>query len=140
MKKKVLLMVAAILVLASCSKYEEGPALSLRSKTSRLCGSWKLSELYVNGALQENTANTRWEIQKDGNCSRISTDPYTQSDYTTSGTWALNEDKTQLDFQWYIIPLDTTMSESWTILKLKEKALWLEIVSYGSVSECRFVQ
>jgi hypothetical protein len=36
-------------VMTSCSKYEEGPSLSLRSKKARLAGEWSVSNVTLNG-------------------------------------------------------------------------------------------
>ena len=38
-----------LLTLASCSKYEEGPGISLRSKKSRLVGDWEMTSITTNG-------------------------------------------------------------------------------------------
>jgi len=47
MKKLSILFAAfAVVFLASCGKYEEGPGFSLRSKTSRLAGTWTLTEAF----------------------------------------------------------------------------------------------
>ena len=43
------LAIALVLFLASCSKYEEGPGISLRSKKSRLVGDWKMTSITTNG-------------------------------------------------------------------------------------------
>jgi len=37
------------LVLPSCGKYEEGPSISLRSKTSRIVNEWVVEKYYENG-------------------------------------------------------------------------------------------
>jgi uncharacterized lipoprotein YehR (DUF1307 family) len=47
MKKLSILFAAfAVVMLASCGKYEDGPGFSLRSKTSRLAGTWTLTEVF----------------------------------------------------------------------------------------------
>ena len=47
MKKLSILFAAfAVVLLASCGKYEDGPGFSLRSKTSRLAGSWTVTEAF----------------------------------------------------------------------------------------------
>lgn len=45
-----ILAISAILF-SSCGKYEDGPALSLRTKKARLKGTWDLSELRNDGTL-----------------------------------------------------------------------------------------
>jgi hypothetical protein len=54
---------------ASCGKYEEGPAFSLRTKTARLAGEWTIEKLTVDG--EDLTAFaaafiTNTEFTKDG--------------------------------------------------------------------------
>ncbi len=52
MKKIILLLSVVILsmiALNSCSKYEEGPAFSLRTKMSRITGTWVIDEITENG-------------------------------------------------------------------------------------------
>ena len=58
-----LLAAAAITVLnfQSCSKYEDGPAFSLRTKKSRLVGDWELVK--INGQSPEaymNSSSGSW--------------------------------------------------------------------------------
>ena len=49
--KKHLITLAALLFLCApaCKKYDEGPALSLRSKKSRIANKWKVDKLFKNG-------------------------------------------------------------------------------------------
>ncbi len=42
-------IVAIILTLSSCGKYEEGPWFSLRTKKARLTGEWKVASVEING-------------------------------------------------------------------------------------------
>jgi hypothetical protein len=48
----VLVMLVSSMAFQSCSKYEEGPAFSLRSKKSRLVNTWKIDKIYNNGTEQ----------------------------------------------------------------------------------------
>ena len=45
----VLVMLVSSLTFQSCSKYEEGPSISLRSKKARLVNKWKIDKMYKNG-------------------------------------------------------------------------------------------
>lgn len=49
MKKKILYLLILILFFAAC-KYEDGPAISLRSKTNRLLKEWKIEKMIVDGS------------------------------------------------------------------------------------------
>ena len=45
---KNLLFILFAILLCSCKKYKEGPAISLRTKTNRITGTWKIEKLYIN--------------------------------------------------------------------------------------------
>jgi hypothetical protein len=42
-------LILATILLVACKKYEEGPTLSLRSKTARVAGNWTLESYTVDG-------------------------------------------------------------------------------------------
>ncbi len=44
-----LVAAVALLFVASCSKFEDGPAISLRSKENRLIGNWRLTKWTEKG-------------------------------------------------------------------------------------------
>ncbi len=110
------------LVFASCSKYEEGPAISLRSKKERVVNTWNADKFVTE---QGNDATDFGEItltfEENG-------------DYTTEinafgrtnqsgGTWEFRNDKEDLA----IIPEDPTEEEDvFTIILLKEDEMKLE--------------
>lgn len=60
---KILFVTIAIqsLIVSSCSKYEDGPKLSLRTKKSRLVGEWDL--LRIDG--QDVSDSVEFEFKKD---------------------------------------------------------------------------
>jgi len=48
MKKLFNLLIFFAVFFSACNKFEEGPAISLRSKLSRIEGTWKVEKFYVN--------------------------------------------------------------------------------------------
>ncbi len=63
--KNFLLLVAAVVVLfnfSSCKKYPDGPSFSLRSKTDRLTGTWKI----VDGDNYNNDVDITFTFKKNG--------------------------------------------------------------------------
>lgn len=133
------LIVIGLLSIAiqSCKKYPEGPALSLRSKEARLTGKWKLDKIYENGI--EYSAffilfggTFEWEIEKGGKYHiHLGTDD-------ENGTWKLSGDKEELIF---LGESSGAQEERFTILKLKNKELWLKSTdSNGDVTEIRLKQ
>lgn len=66
MKKTAIYLVLILLVLTGCKKYEEGPAISLRSKEARLCQEWKLDKYLVNGEDFNYFEEQNWTFDKNG--------------------------------------------------------------------------
>ena len=127
-----LLAAAAVTVLnfQSCSKYEDGPAFSLRSKNSRLVGEWEVVKIdgqTVSRYFEETfasllgssysfdvNANITWEFEDDGDISNevSGTVEFTYSYYgnnytystplnsTDSGSWEWKDNKESLDIEW----------------------------------------
>lgn len=122
--KKTNLLLLSIFILSflfvGCSKYEEGPAVSLLSKTTRICGTWKVTKRQLNGAdvtLSTEELSARVEYEKNQTFTVIST---TWGTY--SGTWKFSSDKTKLIIQ---VDGQTNETES-TIVRLTNSELILE--------------
>jgi len=49
MMRYALVVAGALFFMASCSKFEDGPAISFRSKENRLTGKWKLTKWTEKG-------------------------------------------------------------------------------------------
>lgn len=117
-----LIALAAVTVsTTSCNKYEDGPAFSLLTKKSRLCGEWVIDKYFYNDVDQTTNynslvgANYVLEIEKDGNYR-------TEGSFTDNGTWELGEDKDDVRMK----SNQANSSEvSYRILRLKSKELWL---------------
>lgn len=128
MKKLSILFAAfAVLFLASCGKYEDGPGFSLRSKTSRLAGTWTVTEVFqgstdITGEIT-NGGTIEVTFEKDGAYS------YTYdfvvfgipTNGTVTGTWAFSDDKTAIE-----VSNGGSQVESSKILRLTNSELWLE--------------
>ncbi|HEX4887812.1 MAG TPA: lipocalin family protein [Luteibaculaceae bacterium] len=126
MKTKAFLpcLVLFTLFVAGCSKYEEGPAFSLRSKTARLANEWKVEAFLINGVDQ--TASISGEnyletFDKDGNYS------FKSASGDGTGKWEFQEDKEQIK----VSGVDSQSSETYFILKLKEKEFWYYVMDGG---------
>jgi hypothetical protein len=110
--------------LTSCSKYEEGPSLTLSSKTARLTGSWELTAQTTNGVAENLTGLTNtMTILKDG--TYTITVAYLGFEYSNAGTWKFSDDKTQL----IMTVNNTTGSNTQTIVRLAGKELKLKSVN-----------
>ena len=136
-----LTVVASVLMLTSCSPYEEGPAISLRSRTERLDNEWRLTRLYINGTEQTLSSfdqQTTLEFEDNGtvNYSYAVMDS-TAIVITGSGTWEFNDDQTEV-FTTITYTLGGTEKDTFKILRLKEEELWLENNQDGDVVETHY--
>ncbi len=74
------LVIIVVLNLQSCGKYDEGPAVSLKSKTKRLAQTWDLAEIdgetpiedffdsysYLGTSFEVNDVDMEFDFQEDG--------------------------------------------------------------------------
>lgn len=127
----------------SCKKYEEGPALSLRTKKARVAGTWKVEKFIDDNGIDRTTdwknryASEKIEFGKDGsyNGSFINTVVYGGQTKETAGTWEFDDKKTLLLWPAPINPVSTpgTIStggstdnmSDFKILKLSNKEIWI---------------
>jgi hypothetical protein len=122
-------------VMTSCSKYEEGPSLSLRSKKARLAGEWSVSNVTLNGTdvtslfLPSGTTYSM-TIEKDGTW----TSSYASSGFssTEAGTWEFVDSKENLKI--VTTGSSDTDGDTSTIVMLKNKELKLKDVSGSDVT------
>jgi hypothetical protein len=125
MKKVFILSVAVLLgtsaVVSSCSKYEEGPKLTLLSKKSRLTGDWKLSEQTLNGTAQTLNGTSTMTISKDGTFKSAISYVLLGQTYSSNinGTWEFSDDKTSI----LSIPSGQTTVDTLKIYRLANKEL-----------------
>ena len=138
--KKLLFALFVIAILSatfsSCKKYEDGPRISLATKKSRLCGSWKIQQYIFNG--QDQTAYVAfflgsfvWSIEKNGN--------YTQSgNASDAGTWVFGSGK---DDAIFTSGTAGATPNTFHILRLKSKELWLkQTQANGDTEEFHLMQ
>lgn len=108
----------AIVLLASCKKYDDGPAFSFRSKKERVTNVWKINYAYdykdsVN--ITSDYAGETWDFTNGGD--------FVERDNGTidkTGKWELISNKEQITIHF---PLNT---HTYRILRLKENELWLK--------------
>ncbi len=143
MKKNILILsvVAFIAVgFASCSKYEEGPNISFRSKEARLTNNWGIESVTINGVEQAETpfyAKQKHYIYPDGSYRITIIDPVTLEAENVQGNWTMYDKGRRLSLvqnTFAGIP-DTTVD--YKILKLFEQQLWIR--SADNAVEYHFV-
>lgn len=126
--KKYLSILSIVILLASCSKYDEGPIVSLRSKKQRAANTWQVS-LSTNASGGDNTdqyLTATYVLNEDGSASFSDTDDQIEA----SGTWSFTDSKKVIS-----INLSGTNSGqvynaifNWKIIRLKEKEMKVEVV------------
>ncbi len=58
---------ATTMILSSCAKYEEGPSFTLLTKKARVVGTWTVTEVTVNGDIQDLGGTVvKTTLEKDG--------------------------------------------------------------------------
>lgn len=120
-----ILMASALFILGpltSCKKYEDGPYISLRSKTERVANTWKAERVTDNGEDKTSDySDFRITLTKGGD---YTITPGGTFSISSSGTWSFINDKD--DIQTISKPvLGMSTTNTYKILKLKENEMWL---------------
>ena len=138
MKRSSLLFTAfAMLLLASCGKYEDGPDFTLRSKKARIAGSWTLEKYTVDGVdltsqVTSADLSLSFKYEKDGSYSEV-TFLSGQVASTKSGTWKLSLNKENL-----VVIYTSGTVVAYKILRLTNSELWLQETYGGDITETHF--
>ncbi|OYT17583.1 MAG: hypothetical protein B7C24_01970 [Bacteroidetes bacterium 4572_77] len=115
MKKAAIYFSLLLIIASACSKYEEGPAISLRSKEKRLCQKWDLETITKNGVdISYPGIRYQWEFHKNGDFTS-----YFLHDQWGDGHWVSNG---QNNSQWKW----ANDKEDIEILDFYEDELWFD--------------
>ncbi len=124
LKKLKYIVWALIIFLSACSKYEDGPKISLLSKTKRISRVWKVEySINLDTGVEHSADFNAWllEFSKDGTYSQ--TIVYGEIQNTYNGKWSfIGDNQIRLNF-------NTEAGEQivfYTILRLSKKELWLK--------------
>lgn len=125
--KKLVFFIWPVLVLAACSKYEDGPAISLRSKYERISNTWKVSSALKNGEDHTPEFNGVYggyvlDIRKNETYSLTYT-PTGGHTVNDNGRWNFTSDQLKVMFT----DEEGRVTE-YLILKLKEKEFWVQFI------------
>lgn len=108
----------------ACKKYEEGPAVSLKSKKERIANTWKIDRATDDGEdVTENFDQYTLMLTKDGDATLNARYSWGDVDIIveTDGTWEFDDKKEEIHFNYE----DDDADVNYQILKLKEDELWL---------------
>jgi len=120
-----LLMVAIVIFSATaCKKYEDGPVISLASRTSRVANDWKIGEAFDNGN-NVTSSFTQYDLNLTTGGSATLTANYSllgvEINFVSTGTWKFGSNQEQIVFDY-----DNDIADAvYRILRLKENELWL---------------
>lgn len=122
LKQLIPLVLFAALIVAACKKYEDGPAISLRSKKKRVEGIWKIDKKFdaqeEQLQLTSDDLKVRWEFEDT-----IYREVFSGTTQI-SGTWEFTESKERILVNYE----DTTgkYTRDYRILRLTNSDLWLK--------------
>lgn len=126
----ILLGFALIFGTTSCKKYQEGPAISFRSKKARVANTWVVEKSIVDGK-EESTSPLSgfvFEFTKDGKYNFTAD----ETSYD-KGTWDFGDKKETI-----VMTNENGDKNTATILKLKNKELWTKETISGVTFETHY--
>ncbi|MCH8331612.1 MAG: hypothetical protein IH946_09590 [Bacteroidetes bacterium] len=120
-----LVVFMSLLVFQGCKKYEEGPLISLQSKSKRLIGNWVSVIVFIDNTEWPGAGNGSifYNFKDDGNYHRV----------FEFGRWEFDKSKEDL----LMYPYHGEPYEM-NILRLTRKELWLKNVVDGKEYEYHF--
>ena len=132
-KNNVIALTLVMMISYSCSKYDDGPFFSLRTKKGRLVGEWELDKLIQNGQTQslDSDYDIIWEFERDGDFEQ--TLEYGSYSYGYNGDWEFDDNGEELEIQ-----INGDGTQTFEINRLTNNELWLEINDGGDKTEYEF--
>lgn len=124
---------------ASCKKYEDGPAISVLSKKSRISNTWAV-EKYMQDGVDKTSDYRTWITSESYVIDKSGSYTYTASttigSSNSSGTWEFINDKEDLKT---LSSATGATPDTMIILRLKNKELWLKTKSGSPVEEIHYI-
>lgn len=125
-----------ILPITACSKYEEGPIVSLRSRSERVANVWKAAQVTDNGTdVTSDYDQYELGLTKSGGATLHAKYNFlgTTFEYVTEGKWSFLDKDTKLALDFDNNDADVV----YVIQKLEEEEMWLD--EDGSTVKFHFV-
>jgi hypothetical protein len=121
LKLFIVLFIAVSVFESACTKYPDGPKISLLSRKSRLINTWKVEKADINGTdVTSLYSGFIMDIKKDG------TYAATTGTFTDTGKWELGEDA---DDMYTTSDTPGSLEQAHRLLRLKSKELWTRITA-----------
>ena len=115
--------VLLLLILNSCSKYEEGPKVNFVTKKERITNKWTPISTFING-MDESMEyyGDIIELTKEGNFTLI-----TKYGDVFHGDWEFTDEKENVMIRTYYPNSDNVAEVTeWKINKLRKEQLWIQ--------------
>ncbi len=123
-KNTLYIVFLSTILLFSCSKFEEGPKISLLSKNKRISRIWKVEySINLSDGVEHSADFEGWtfEFSKDGTYNQ--TIIYGESQTIITGSWEfIGDNQIRLNFN----AAGEEQLDFYTILRLSKKELWLK--------------
>ncbi len=117
--------------LQSCNKYEDGPLISLTSRTERVANTWRVDNYKVNDTDYTSLFSDYTEtFTKGGDYS------YSWGIISGSGVWTFQNSDKEIQ----LAGINNQNSHILVILKLEEKAFWYYYMDGNDKKEFHMVQ
>lgn len=136
-------LIATLIGLSACTKYSEGPKLSLRSTQTKIARTWQMKEAVKNGVeITDQYEGGFFVFTQEGDFSTVDLKrmvhlpPFTQDTLLpvlANGKWGLlTENRMELLYAYtFVDPYNTSVTynqevyEEWDILRLTPTELWI---------------
>lgn len=138
LKIRTSLVILITAMLFSGCKYEDGPALSLRSKRQRAANTWLLDKAFENGVDKTDDykkvfVDYKMEMGKSLMYT-LTYRPFNVNNYKETGTWEFTDNKNGIRFK---PTANQNSGDTWKILRLKEHEAWVLQTIDGKEVELR---
>jgi hypothetical protein len=127
---------ALFFMLVSCKKYEEGPVVSLKSKTERLANTWKVEKAMENGENKLSEYNNiRITLTREGYYFYYTVGLASFS-FSFTGSWKLVNDNKVMEAE-VKDGAGVPIIKRYKIIRLKENEVWL--IDLDNMRELRLI-
>jgi hypothetical protein len=124
-----IIIVFILIFTTSCSKYEEGPIISFRSKEKRLINTWEIKEILRNGENCEFSGNSVYVFNEDGTGAHdyLAMDCYIEWEFDKKKENLLIKENSNGEYQNYKI-IRLTMTELWLQLTWEDDVTTMKYI------------
>ncbi len=126
--KKIVFLSIIVLLAVSCGKYEDGPSISLKSKTKRLSREWKVEKVVENGIDITENHNQMSPVHTLLFMEYGSLKETINSTILAKG-WSWGEDKETIIVTYSLLSVEKT--QTWFIRRLTSKEFWYTVTDEG---------